>query len=76
MSTQENAKKSRSQLTFAQKREICQFHSQRPHAKHQQIVDVFKQRYPGLNIERSTISKILKNKEAFLAVDEETAAKK
>lgn len=70
MSLQENTRKTRYRLTVGQKKEICEFKKQHPHSKQQQIADVFKNRYPGLSIDRSTVSKVLKNEETFLAVDD------
>ena len=69
-------KKSCSQLTFAQKKEICQFQEQHPHTKHQQIVDEFKRRYFKLTVDQSAISKILKDKKKFLAVEKDIDTEK
>ncbi|CAG8733153.1 43548_t:CDS:2, partial [Gigaspora margarita] len=47
-------KKTCSQLNNAQRKQICEYHIKNPSAKHQDIADEFKRRYPKLNLERST----------------------
>ena len=66
MSLQENTRKTRYRLTVGQKKEICEFKKQHPHLKQQQIADVFKNRYPGLSIDRSTVSKVKMRQHSLL----------
>ncbi|CAG8810516.1 6386_t:CDS:2, partial [Gigaspora margarita] len=55
------SKKTRSQLNNAQCKQICEYHIKNPSAKHQDIADEFKRRYPELNLERSTYLHIEEN---------------
>ncbi|CAG8721892.1 32058_t:CDS:2 [Gigaspora margarita] len=66
------SKKTCSQLNNAQCKQICEYHVKNPSAKYQDIADEFKRRYPELNLERSTVTKILKKKDQYLHIEENT----
>ncbi|CAG8804222.1 1741_t:CDS:2, partial [Gigaspora rosea] len=66
-------KKTRSRLNNAQRKEICEYHVKNPSAKHHDIADEFKRRYPELNLDRTTVSKILKKKDQYLHIEENAA---
>ncbi|CAG8833174.1 38514_t:CDS:2 [Gigaspora margarita] len=65
-------KKKRSRLNNAQRKEICKYHVKNLSAKHHDIADEFKRRYSELNLDRTTVSKILKNKDQYLHIEENT----
>jgi hypothetical protein len=63
-------KKTRCRLSNAQRKQMCEYSKKNPFARHQDIADEFMQRYPGLKLDRSTISKVLKKKEQYLLLEE------
>src|SRR6185437_15069533 len=64
MSLQRQPKK-RAQLSIDNKREICEYARQRPTLSHTDISHYFNEKF-NLSIDRSTVSKILSNKEKWL----------
>lgn len=65
MSPDSVPKKTRCRISDKQKKEICEFAKKNPIFKQQEIASVFMERYPGLKIDRSTVSKILKNADKY-----------
>ncbi len=62
----EKKKQKRTAISDEIKREICEFHIKNPQISHVDIATYFNQLY-NFEIIRSTISKILKNKERWLS---------
>lgn len=60
--------KTRAQLSIADKQEICKMHEESPLLSHEEILSQFLLKRK-LQIGRSTVTKILKEKEKWLAVD-------
>ena len=56
-------KRSRSQITDSIRKEICNYAQKLTKKKHQPIADFFNDKYSTLNIDKSTISKVLKEKD-------------
>ncbi|KAM3505340.1 hypothetical protein MY10362_002989 [Beauveria mimosiformis] len=59
MCTTRPPEKTRKTLTFEQKRDMCLYHEKNPKTRQADIGHVF-------NVERSTVSKVLRNKEMYL----------
>ncbi|EGX97127.1 Homeodomain-like protein [Cordyceps militaris CM01] len=59
ITTAKPAEKTRKTLTFEQKRDMCLYHEQHPKTRQADIGQVFR-------VERSTVSKVLRNKEMYL----------
>ena len=64
------ASKTRSRLSDLQRKQICEYAEKHPNAKHQDIAEAFNDRYSGLKLERSTITKILKKREIYKSIEE------
>ena len=62
-------KKTRTSLTKAQCKEICVYACNNPIKNQSEITSFFNLKWT-LNIDRSTISKILKKKEIYLALED------
>ncbi|CAG8738691.1 23713_t:CDS:1, partial [Gigaspora rosea] len=62
MSKDSSQKKPRTAISDYLKREICEYSQNYPDEKHTDIANHFNLQNPDLNLERSTISKILKDK--------------
>ncbi|CAG8854222.1 36559_t:CDS:1, partial [Gigaspora margarita] len=62
MKTKEKQK--RTAISYSLKKEICLFHQKNPNKTQSDIKDEFNSKYQ-LNLDRSTISKILSNKEKW-----------
>ena len=63
-------KKTRSRLSNAQRKEICEYAKARPAARHQDIADEFMRKNPTLKLDRSTITKTLQKSEQYLYLEE------
>src|SRR5262245_4691736 len=68
------APKTRSRLSDLQRKQIYEYAKKNPNAKHQEIAEVFNNKYSGLQLERSTITKILKKREVYKSIEDEDAA--
>jgi len=59
----------RSRISDTQKKEICEFAEKNPSYRHHEIANEFMNRYPTLNIDRSTVSKVLKKADQYCQLD-------
>lgn len=66
--------KTRSRLSDAQRKEICEYAAKNQNAKHHEIAEEFKKRYSTLQLDRSTVSKILKKSEQYMNLPEESVS--
>ncbi|CAG8643251.1 3127_t:CDS:2, partial [Acaulospora morrowiae] len=73
MSIQPLIKRARTAISDSFKNTICQYSLTNPNQTHQQIAEYFNNQDVKINLDRSTVSKILKNKDRWLAVVENQA---
>jgi hypothetical protein len=66
--------KTRSRLSDVQRKEICEYAANNRNVKHHEIAEEFKKRYPSLQLDRSTVSKILKKSELYMNLPEESVS--
>ncbi|CAG8692530.1 8355_t:CDS:2 [Gigaspora rosea] len=66
--------KTRGRLNDLQRKEICEYAQRNPNTKHHKIAQKFMKRYEGLKLDRSTVSKILKNREQYKNIKVESVA--
>src|SRR6266487_949295 len=59
------SKKTRSRISDTQKKEICEIAKKNPSYRHQEIAQEFTNLYPNLKIDRSTVTKILKQADEY-----------
>jgi Tc5 transposase DNA-binding domain/Fission yeast centromere protein N-terminal domain len=67
--------KTRCRISDKQKKEICELAKKNPSYKQQEIAREFMEQYPDLKIDRSTVSKILKNADKYEFCDDTHAEK-
>jgi Tc5 transposase DNA-binding domain len=65
--------KTRGRLNDLQKKQLCEYSKKNPNAKHHEIAKEFMNKYPGLQLDRSTVSKILKNQDLYKNINEDIA---
>jgi hypothetical protein len=61
-------KKTRTPISFEAKKEICEYIQTNPNAKQVNVASYFNTKYPGYNIDRSTIAKIWQDRDKWLAI--------
>jgi ribosomal protein S25 len=61
-------KQHRSAISDDLKRQICEWSEANKNKKHHEIAEHFNEKYPNVTIDRSTVSKILKEKDKWKAV--------
>ncbi|CAG8600923.1 1672_t:CDS:2, partial [Scutellospora calospora] len=74
MSESSSQKRTRTAISDYLKREICKYSQSHPHVKQLDIANHFNSQDPNLNLDRTTISKILKDKSRWLAVADDQSS--
>jgi len=62
------SKRRRSAISDDLRRQICEWSDANKHKKHHEVAAYFNEKHPDLEIDRSTISKILKEKDKWKAI--------
>jgi hypothetical protein len=61
-------KKTRTPISYETKKEICEYLQANPKTKQVDVASYFNTKYPGYNIDRSTIAKIWQNRSKWLTI--------
>ena len=65
-------KRKRSPLSKGHYKEICLYKKNHPSLTHIQIANTISEKYSELNIDRSTVSKVLKKSDEYLIINDES----